>query len=153
MYKLICDEDPKALGIEKDGKFDMERLKEHILSCRECREFAADLLHDIGAELEASLAGVGHMWAARYMLPDGTWQTWSLWEDWQEAKEAMEFHAQGRPYEITIDRGDRLIEGIEKLHAAIAAMEKTRAAFKSKLIAQARAEVERALEIFENLMD
>jgi len=32
-------------------------------------------------------------------------------------------------------------------------MEKTRAAFRSKLIAQARAEVERALEIFENLMD
>lgn len=41
------------------------------------------------------------MWKARYRLPNGKWQTWAVWEEWQEAKAAMEFHAQGREYEIT----------------------------------------------------
>jgi hypothetical protein len=40
------------------------------------------------------------MWQARYKLRDGRWQTWAIFEEWLETKEAMEFHAQGREYEI-----------------------------------------------------
>lgn len=37
MYKLICKANPRTLGIEDtDGNWDMDKFKEHILSCQEC---------------------------------------------------------------------------------------------------------------------
>lgn len=40
------------------------------------------------------------MWKCRYRLPSGSWQNWAVFESFKEALECMEYHAQGRPFEI-----------------------------------------------------
>lgn len=42
-YKLVCKQDPKKLGIEHGNTWDMKKFKEHLDSCPECQEFAAQV--------------------------------------------------------------------------------------------------------------
>jgi hypothetical protein len=88
------------------------------------------------------------MYLARYQLPDTKrWQSWASFDTFWEALDSMQFHAQGRPFEII--RYDVIYEAKLHLDKAIALMEKSKGAFKSKLIAIAREEAEKAKEKLE----
>lgn len=93
------------------------------------------------------------LWMARYRLPDGRWQHWAGFQNFQEAVDAMKFHAQGRDFEILTYTSYTALQSVEeKIHEAITLMEKTKGAFRSKLIALARAEAEKAREIMEEIL-
>ncbi|MBI3585443.1 MAG: hypothetical protein HY096_16025 [Nitrospinae bacterium] len=129
VYKLVCEGNPKVLGIEDaEGNWDMKKFKGHIISCPECREFASTLLQE-----------VGNMWQYRYMFPNGSWQNWAIADDFQEASENCQFHSEGRPFEII------RAEIIEEIEQVIEILRKTKGAFKSKLVEEARERLERII--------
>ena len=53
MYKLICDNDPKKLGIANDaGNWDMKKFDQHVKSCEICKNFVGVLIEDINNQLK-----------------------------------------------------------------------------------------------------
>jgi hypothetical protein len=44
MYKLACKDDPEKLGIKGEGgKWDIDKLIEHIDVCVKCRDYYTEL--------------------------------------------------------------------------------------------------------------
>lgn len=92
------------------------------------------------------------MWMCRYRLPNGSWQHWMIFEDFKEAIENCQFHGQGRPFEIISDKNFKIEDALSHIRESIKFMEKTEGAFRSKLIALARAEAEKAREKLEEVL-
>lgn len=92
------------------------------------------------------------MWQCRYQLKNGNWQSWMIFEDFQEALENCQFHGQGRPFEIVQYNTDRFEQALTHLRESIKLIEKSKGAFKSKLIALAREEAEKVREILEEVI-
>ncbi len=48
MYKLYCNQDPKALGIEDDkGNWDCEKFILHIKECKQCKRFLRKIKREL----------------------------------------------------------------------------------------------------------
>lgn len=53
MYKLVCDQDPKALGIEdEEGNWNLAILEQHIHQCDCCADFTAAILDMLMDKME-----------------------------------------------------------------------------------------------------
>ncbi|MCX8022787.1 MAG: hypothetical protein N2745_08455 [Syntrophorhabdaceae bacterium] len=52
MYKLFCDGDPVALGIEVPGGWNIEKLGEHLKTCKVCQAGLLNLLFPGGLTKE-----------------------------------------------------------------------------------------------------
>lgn len=58
-YKLVCDEDPKTLGIEDvKGNWDLKKFKDHVKTCEQCGEFSARVLENMKSKF---LGGKGRL--------------------------------------------------------------------------------------------